>query len=102
MKSLSFQKLLAELLGTFMLATVVLVSLTPSTPFPLATPIAAALSLGLSVYLLGSVSGCHINPAISLAMLVCRQMDIIHFVGYIIFQCAGALLAYFFSAFLYP
>ncbi|MEM9242959.1 MAG: aquaporin [Pseudomonadota bacterium] len=89
-----FQKLFAELIGTFILAMVVLITLTPSTPFPLATPIAAALTLGLAVYLIGNVSGCHINPAISFAMLIFRQISLLNFIGYVIFQVIGAFLAY--------
>ncbi len=88
------QKLFAELVGTFMLSAIVLITLTPTTPFPLATPIAAALTLALCVYLLGNVSGCHINPAISFAMFINRQINFKHLLGYVIFQIIGALLAY--------
>jgi len=61
------QKFFAELIGTFFLASMVLITLIPSAPFPLATAIAAALTLGLCVYFVGGISGCHINPAVALA-----------------------------------
>ena len=85
---------IAELLGTFILATVVLISLTPSTPFPVPTPIAAAMTLTLCVYLFGSVSGCHINPAVSFSMWLTRQLNASRFVVYLLCQVAGAGLAY--------
>ena len=53
-----------------------------------------ALAFGLVIvgmaYCIGNISGCHINPAVSIAMLVSRKMSIIDFVGYIIAQFAGA------------
>lgn len=83
----------AELIGTFILATAVLTTLTPDHPFPVATPIAAGLTLGLCVYLLGGISGCHINPAISFAMLVSKKLTLKEFIGYIVAQFTGGILA---------
>jgi aquaporin Z len=87
------QKLSAELIGTFILAAAVLTSLTPSNPFPIATPIAAGLALGLCVYLLGGISGCHINPAISFSMLISKKISFRDFLGYVIVQVCGGVLA---------
>ena len=56
--------------------------------------LAVALTFGLSVvamaYAIGSVSGCHLNPAVSLAMLMCERMSTGEFIGYILAQCLGA------------
>jgi len=90
------QKFFAELIGTFFLASMVLITLIPSAPFPLATAIAAALTLGLCVYFVGGISGCHINPAITFAMLVVNNISIYKAVIYMIAQFAGALLALLF------
>ena len=53
-----------------------------------------ALSFGLVIvamaYSIGNISGCHINPAVSIAMLISRKMSILDFIGYIIAQFAGA------------
>ncbi len=53
-----------------------------------------ALAFGLVIvgmaYSVGNVSGCHINPAVSIAMLVDGRMDVKDFIGYIIAQFAGA------------
>ena len=55
-----------------------------------------ALAFGLTIvgmaYCVGNISGCHINPAVSLAVLLSGGMNIKDFVGYVISQCIGALL----------
>ena len=56
-----------------------------------------AMAFGLSIvamaYSIGNVSGCHINPAVSFAMLLSKKMDVKDFVGYVVAQCLGALVA---------
>ena len=53
-----------------------------------------AAAFGLSIvavaYAIGDVSGAHVNPAVSLAMLVSGRMSVSDFVGYVIAQVAGA------------
>lgn len=44
------------------------------------------------VYAIGSVSGCHINPAITVSMLVAGKISIKDTALYIVFQCAGAII----------
>lgn len=55
-----------------------------------------SLSFGLAVvvmaYSIGGISGCHINPAITIAMLVAGKINSKDAVGYIIAQLAGAVL----------
>lgn len=41
-------------------------------------------------YTLGSISGCHLNPAVSLAMLINKRMTVKEFFGYIVAQFVGA------------
>ncbi|MCH5274936.1 MAG: aquaporin [Lachnospiraceae bacterium] len=57
--------------------------------------ILTALAFGLVIvgmaYCVGNISGCHINPAVSLSVLLSGGMDIKDFVGYVIAQCLGAL-----------
>lgn len=54
-----------------------------------------ALAFGLSIvamaYVIGNVSGCHINPAVSLAMLISKKMSVKDFIGYVIAQVVGAI-----------
>jgi aquaporin Z len=56
--------------------------------------IAIALAFGLSIvagaYSIGHISGCHVNPAVSLAMFINGNLDIIDLIGYIVSQVAGA------------
>ncbi len=57
--------------------------------------ILTALAFGLVIvgmaYCVGNVSGCHINPAVSLGVLMSGGMSAKDFVGYVISQCLGAL-----------
>ncbi len=57
--------------------------------------LAVALAFGLSIvamaYVIGGISGCHINPAVSLAVLISRKMSAKDFVGYVIAQVLGAV-----------
>jgi aquaporin Z len=63
-----------------------------------------ALAFGLSIvamaYVIGNVSGCHINPAVSFAMLLSRKMSGKDFIGYIIAQVLGAFVGTAILAFL--
>ncbi len=58
--------------------------------------ILTALAFGLTIvamaYSIGNISGCHINPAVSLGVLLSGGMKAREFVGYIISQCIGALV----------
>ncbi len=58
--------------------------------------ILTALAFGLVIvgmaYCVGNISGCHINPAVSLGVLLTGGMSKKDFVGYVIAQCLGALL----------
>ena len=58
--------------------------------------ILTALAFGLSIvamaYSIGNISGCHINPAVSLGVLMSGGMEKKDFVGYIVAQCLGALV----------
>jgi aquaporin Z len=55
-----------------------------------------ALAFGLAVlvmcYAIGSISGCHINPAISISMLAAGKLSIKDTAGYVVFQCVGAAI----------
>ncbi len=53
---------------------------------------AFGLSIVAMAYIIGDISGCHINPAVSLGMWINKRMDTKDFVGYIISQCIGALI----------
>ena len=55
-----------------------------------------ALAFGLSIvamaYVIGDISGCHINPAVSIGMWIDGRLDAKDLIMYIIFQCIGAII----------
>ena len=92
----SIKKYIAEFIGTFVLvlfacgtAAVVGCSAENGTGY-LLTALAFGLVIVAMAYSIGNVSGCHINPAVSIAMLVSGKLSIADFIGYIIAQFAGA------------
>jgi aquaporin Z len=56
-----------------------------------------SLAFGLTVvvmaYAVGPISGCHLNPAISISMMAAGKLSLKDTVGYVISQCIGAVLA---------
>lgn len=56
---------------------------------------AFAIALMAMVYTIGHVSGCHINPAVTFAMLLRKDMDLKEAVGYWVAQILGASAASF-------
>ena len=88
-------KLIAECLGTFILVL-----------FGCGAAVLAGGDIGLvgisfafglalirAAYGIGPVSGCHINPAVSLGMVAAGRMRLPDAAGYIVAQCVGAILA---------
>ena len=89
------KKYISEFVGTMMLVLLacgVAVVVGCSTP---AGIIATALAFGLVIvamaYSIGNVSGCHINPAVSISMVVAGKMEVKECVKYVISQFLGAL-----------
>jgi len=93
----SVKKYLAEFIGTFVLvlfacgtAAVVRCSAEVETGY-LLTALAFGLVIVAMAYSIGNISGCHINPAVSIAMLVSKKMTAKDFTGYVIAQFLGAI-----------
>lgn len=90
------KKYLAEFIGTLILVlfgcgSAIVTSVAPS--YILLIPFAFGLTLMMLVYMFGDVSGCHVNPAVSFALLIERKIEPGEFFGYILSQIAGALCA---------
>jgi len=58
--------------------------------------VAISLAFGLSIvamaYVIGPVTGCHINPAVSLSMLITKKMTPKDFAGYVLAQVVGGII----------
>ena len=91
------RKYCAEFLGTFVLVlvacgTAIAVKCGVDNPAGyLATAAAFGLVIVAMAYSIGNISGCHINPAVSIAMLVSKKMSFQDFICYVIAQCLGAI-----------
>jgi len=53
---------------------------------------AFGLAVLVMVYTIGGISGCHINPAISISMFVAGKLSAKDTVFYVVFQCVGAII----------
>lgn len=84
------KKYLAEFIGTFVLVVFGCGSAVSGN-----TNLAVAFAFGLSIvamaYSIGNISGCHVNPAVSLGFLLAKRMSLKDFVAYVIAQCLGAI-----------
>lgn len=89
------KKYAAELLGTFVLTLFGCgaAALAGQALGMLGVAFAFGLSIVAMAYVIGDISGCHINPAVSVGFWMNGKMTDKDFVGYIIAQCIGAILA---------
>ena len=85
------KKYISEFIGTFVLVLVGCGVAVVTSANVVATSLAFGLSIVAMAYSIGNVSGCHINPAVSLAMLITKQLSIKDFIGYVISQILGAI-----------
>ena len=86
------KKYIAEFVGTLVLVLVACGVAVVTNANIIATSLAFGLVIVAMAYSIGNVSGCHINPAVSLAMLITKKMDKKDFVGYVVAQVAGATI----------
>jgi aquaporin Z len=89
------QKYVAGLVGTFVLVFIGCGSAALAGQYIgfVGISFAFGLSVLALVYTIGSISGCHINPAVSISMLAAGKLKPKETVFYIIMQCIGATLA---------
>ena len=57
--------------------------------------LAHGAAIGLMVYAFGHISGAHINPAVTIPMMITKRISVADGIGYIIFQLIGAVVAAF-------
>lgn len=85
------KKYIAEFVGTFVLVLVACGVAVVTSADVVATSLAFGLVIVAMAYSVGNVSGCHINPAVSLAMLITKKMSVKDFIGYVLAQFLGAI-----------
>lgn len=98
------KKLISEFVGTMLLVffgcgTAVAINTYATNSFGAAIPfnlVAISLAFGLIlmalIYTIGSVSGCHINPAVSIAMAIDKRMSVLDCIEYIVVQILGGIV----------
>ncbi|MCX8173165.1 MAG: aquaporin Z [Thermoplasmata archaeon] len=91
----NLKKYVAELLGTFVLVFIGTGSAVFAGQYIGFAGISLAFGLAVlvMVYTIGPISGCHINPAITVAMLIAGKIKSKDATIYIIMQCLGAIIA---------
>lgn len=94
----NIKKYLAELIGTAVLVLVGCGAVAIGTygeTFPLGI-VPVGLAFGLAVmamaYAIGPISGCHINPAVTVAMVAAGRMEPRDAIGYIVSQVVGGVV----------
>ncbi len=88
------KKAFAEMFGTCVLVMVAcgVAVTTYLAPLATATSLAFGLVIVAMAYTIGSISGCHINPAVSLAMALRKEITWKEFFVYVCSQVIGALV----------
>jgi len=87
-----FKKACAEFIGTFVLVFVACGVAAATGGNLVATALAFGLVIVAMAYSVGRVSGCHINPAVSLGCLITKRMNIKEFLVYVVAQILGGLV----------
>lgn len=91
------RKYIAEFIGTFVLVLFAcgVAAVTGCNGEANASYILTALAFGgviiAMAYSIGNISGCHINPAVSLGMMLTKRMELKDFAGYVAAQVLGAI-----------
>lgn len=84
------KKYIAEGVGTMML-TLIACGVAVIVGNIITSSLAFGLVIVAAAYSIGNVSGCHINPAVSVSMVVAGKMEVKECIKYIISQVIGAL-----------
>ena len=87
-----FKKALAEFIGTFVLVFAACGVAGATGGSLVATSLTFGLVIVAMAYSIGRVSGCHINPAVSLGCLLTKRMNVKEFCVYVISQIAGGFV----------
>jgi|Deesub1362B_J571_1020462.scaffolds.fasta_scaffold00232_42 glycerol uptake facilitator protein len=96
------QRFIAEVIGTYLLVflgagSVITFASTLGFESPSASLVgigfAFAIAVAMAIYTLGHISGCHINPAVTIGLAVIKRFPTKEVVPYVVAQLIGAVLA---------
>ncbi len=90
--NLLFKKAIAECFGTFVLVFVACGVALATGGSLVATSLAFGLVIVAMAFSIGRISGCHINPAVSLGCLLTKRMNLTEFCAYVCAQIVGGIL----------
>lgn len=85
------KKYIAEFIGTLVLVLFGTGIAVVSGGDLVATSLAFGLAIVAEAYVIGGISGCHVNPAVSLAMFINKKLSAKDFAIYVISQVLGAI-----------
>ena len=85
-----FKKYFAEMIGTMVLVLFGCGVAVYTGASVVATALAFGLSLVAMSFVIGEVSGCHLNPAVSLALFINKRLTFKDMIGYMLAQFIGA------------
>lgn len=99
---MDLKKYMAEMMGTMILVLIGCGSavLSGSDIGLLGVAIAFGLAVTAMIYTIWHISGCHINPAVTIAICTTGRMPWIEWIKYIIAQCIGATIGALLIAYL--
>ena len=86
------KKYIVEFIGTLVLVLFGCGTAVLTNADIVATSLAFGLSIVALAYVIGNISGCHINPAVSFAMFLDRRLSGRDLIKYIIAQVLGAIV----------
>lgn len=85
--------ILSELLGTFILVSIILIVTSDKQYNNYHTSFAIGFALAVAIILTGYISGGHLNPVVSLVMFLNNKIKMSKFIQYVIGQSIGGVLA---------
>jgi len=92
----------AEVLGTAVLTGTILAVSRSAIGVPYFVALGVGLTMTMLVLLIGSTSGAHVNPAVTLGLWSARKVSTLRAIAYVVAQFVGAAAAYSLYNYLVP
>jgi len=87
------KKLFAELLGTFILLSIIMIISNDKQYNDYHTAFGIGFCVAITIILTSPISGGHLNPVVSLVMFINNKIKLDQFIQYVIAQSIGGVLA---------